>query len=92
MTFQSIELQSLQAYVHLKGQALSDFIEAQGWTEANGVVSIPVNKDNEAKTVVLAENIRFERKYTDHCSSVTWELGCYCALFNGCSFSSRYRC
>ncbi|KAK3828637.1 MAG: armadillo-type protein [Benniella sp.] len=61
MTFQSIELQSLQAYVHLKGQALSDFIQAQGWTETNGVVSIPVNKDNEAKTVVLAENIRFEQ-------------------------------
>ncbi|KAF9986345.1 hypothetical protein BGZ65_007927 [Modicella reniformis] len=65
MTFQSIELKNLQEYVHLKGQALSDFIKAQGWTETtNGdlnVISIPVNKDNEAKTVVLAENIRFEQ-------------------------------
>ncbi|KAG0246202.1 armadillo-type protein [Mortierella sp. GBAus27b] len=61
MTFQSIEIKNLQAYVRLQGQALSDFIKAQGWTEANGVVSIPINRDNEAKTVVLAENIRFEQ-------------------------------
>ncbi|KAF8930400.1 hypothetical protein BGZ58_008266 [Dissophora ornata] len=61
MTFQSIELESLQAYVHLKGQALADFVKAQGWTEANGVVAIPVNKDNEAKTTVLTENIKFEQ-------------------------------
>jgi translation initiation factor 3 subunit K len=61
MTFQSIETDNLGAYLHLKGQALSDFIKAQGWTESNGVVAIPVNKDNEAKTTVLTENIKFER-------------------------------
>jgi len=63
MTFQSIETANLGAYLHLKGQALSDFIKAQGWTESNGVVAIPVNKDNEAKTTVLTENIKFERKW-----------------------------
>ncbi len=62
MTFQSIELESLQAYLNLKGQALTDFIKTREWTEANGVVTIPVNKDNEAKTTVLTENIKFERK------------------------------
>ena len=62
MTFQSIELESLQAYLNLKGQALTDFIQTREWTEANGVVAIPVNKDNEAKTTVLTENIKFERK------------------------------
>ncbi|KAF9907485.1 hypothetical protein EC991_010865 [Linnemannia zychae] len=61
MTFQSIEADNLGAYLHLKGQALSDFIKAQGWTESNGVVAIPVNKDNEAKTTVLTENIKFEQ-------------------------------
>ncbi|KAG0210034.1 hypothetical protein BGX28_009710 [Mortierella sp. GBA30] len=61
MTFQSIELESLQAYIHLKSQALSDFIQQQGWTVASGVVTIPVNKDNEAKTTVLTENIKFEQ-------------------------------
>lgn len=62
MTFQSIEPANLKAYLHLDGQKFSDFVKAQGWTEANGVVSIPVNKDNEAKTTVLTENIKFERK------------------------------
>ncbi|KAF9574097.1 hypothetical protein EC968_007348 [Mortierella alpina] len=61
MTFQSIELVSLQAYLNLKGQALTDFIQTREWTEANGVVTIPVNKDNEAKTTVLTENIKFEQ-------------------------------
>jgi len=63
MTFQSIETENLGSYLHLKGQALSDFVKAQGWSEANGVVSIPVNKDNEAKTTVLTENIKFEREF-----------------------------
>lgn len=63
MTFQSIEADNLGAYLHLKGQALADFIKAQGWTESNGVVAIPVNKDNEAKTTVLTENIKFERTF-----------------------------
>lgn len=62
MTFQSIESANLKAYVNLDGQKFSDFVKAQGWTEANGAVSIPVNKDNEAKTTVLTENIKFERK------------------------------
>lgn len=63
MTFQSIELSSLESYLHLKGQALSNYIKSLGWTESSkGVVSIPVNKDNEAKTTVLTENIKFERK------------------------------
>lgn len=62
MTFQSIESANLKAYLNLDGQKFSDFVKAQGWTEANGVVSIPVNKDNEAKTTVLTENIKFERK------------------------------
>ena len=62
MTFQSIESANLKAYLHLDGQKFSDFVKAQAWTETNGVVSIPVNKDNEAKTTVLTENIKFERK------------------------------
>ncbi|KAG0210342.1 hypothetical protein BGX28_009394 [Mortierella sp. GBA30] len=61
MTFQSIESANLESYLHLKGQAFSDLVKAQGWTETNGVVSIPVNKDNEAKTTVLTENIKFEQ-------------------------------
>ncbi|KAF8947553.1 hypothetical protein BGZ47_008698 [Haplosporangium gracile] len=61
MTFQSIEAPILEGYLHLKGQAFLDFVKAQGWTEANGVVSIPINKDNEAKTTVLTENIKFEQ-------------------------------
>ncbi len=61
MTFQAIESANLEANLNLKGLALSEFVKAQGWTEARGVVTIPVNKDNEAKTTVLTENIKFER-------------------------------
>lgn len=62
MTFQSIKTSILESYLHLKGQSLSDFVKVQGWSEFGGVVSIPVNKDNEAKMTVLTEKIKFERK------------------------------
>ncbi|KAF9968005.1 hypothetical protein BGZ70_007202 [Mortierella alpina] len=62
MTFQLIESASLGANLNLKGEALSEFVKAEGWTEASGVITIPVNKDNEAKATVLTENIKFERK------------------------------
>ncbi|KAF9576759.1 hypothetical protein BGW38_008114, partial [Lunasporangiospora selenospora] len=60
MSFQSIEVPNLSSYLNLKDAALSEFIKAQGWTESSNTVTIPVNKDNEAKTTVLVENIKFE--------------------------------
>jgi hypothetical protein len=85
MTFQSIEAPILQGYVHLKGQAFSDFVKAQGWSEANGVVSIPINKDNEAKTTVLTENIKFERKGGGGEHTFLWlALECLCLVRSLC--------
>jgi len=62
MTFQVIESASLGAILNLKGEALSEFVKTEGWTEASGVITIPVNKDNEAKTTVHTESVKFERK------------------------------
>lgn len=81
MTFQSIEAPILEGYLHLKDQAFSDFVKAQGWTEANGVVSIPINKDNVAKTTVLTENIKFERKKLFLCfvlACLLYATFCFC--------------
>ena len=49
MTFQVIESASLGANLNLKGEALSEFVKTEGWTEASGVITIPVNKDNRPR-------------------------------------------
>ncbi|CAG8445582.1 6494_t:CDS:2 [Ambispora gerdemannii] len=67
ISYQSISADLLQAYFNL-GSAAGEpdeeflaFIKSLGWTESNGIVHIPVNKDNEAKPTVIRENIKFEQ-------------------------------
>lgn len=61
MSYQSISTSELQSYLALEGDAFQKFCESQHWTVSGQTVSIPINKDNEAKTVVVRENIKFEQ-------------------------------
>ncbi|KAI8369332.1 armadillo-type protein [Radiomyces spectabilis] len=61
MSHQVINSKVLQSYLALDGQSFNDFCAAQGWQVSGDVVTIPVNKDNEAKAVVITENIKFEQ-------------------------------
>ncbi|KAI9311722.1 armadillo-type protein [Dichotomocladium elegans] len=61
MSYQTIAAPVLQGYIGLAGTAFDAFCKEHQWTLENGVVSIPINKDNEAKTVVVRENIKFEQ-------------------------------
>ena len=43
------------------GDALDAYIAKLGWPQENGVVSVPVNPDNQIQASVVRENIQFNR-------------------------------
>ena len=64
-----VERGVLESWLQLHGQDFERFIiEICGWGIDNttggrgGIVTIPVNKENEAKGTVLRENVNFERR------------------------------
>lgn len=61
MTHQQISASLLQSYLDLQGDDFTSFVKEQSWEIKGDIVQIPVNKDNEAKTVVIRENIKFEQ-------------------------------
>lgn len=62
MSHQSINLPVLQSYLALKDQTkFAAFCEQQQWTQQGDLVLIPLNKDNEAKAIVVRENIKFDQ-------------------------------
>lgn len=61
MSYQTITAASLAANLGLTGDAFDKFCESQGWQKAGDLVQIPINKGNEAKAVVIRENIKFEQ-------------------------------
>ncbi|KAF7728430.1 hypothetical protein EC973_006108 [Apophysomyces ossiformis] len=61
MSHQSISSSVLASYLALSGAAFQKFCEEQQWQEKDGVVNIPLNKDNEVKAVVVRETIKFEQ-------------------------------
>lgn len=61
MSYQSINKSVLESYFALDGKAFEDFCAKHQWQINGNVVTIPVNKDNEAKSVEVRENIKFEQ-------------------------------
>ncbi|ORZ01255.1 armadillo-type protein [Syncephalastrum racemosum] len=61
MSYQAIKTTELQAYLALNGDAFNQFCAQKNWEIKDSSVLIPINKDNEAKTVVVRENIKFEQ-------------------------------
>ncbi|KAI9489831.1 armadillo-type protein [Zychaea mexicana] len=61
MSYQTIATSVLESYFALTGDAFKQFCEKHQWQLNGNTVSIPINEDNEAKTVVVRENIKFEQ-------------------------------
>ncbi|CAO3670324.1 unnamed protein product [Rhizopus stolonifer] len=61
MSYQTLTASTLVGYLGLKEDEFEKFCVNQGWEKRGDLVQIPSNKDNEAKTVVIGENIRFEQ-------------------------------
>jgi translation initiation factor 3 subunit K len=61
MSYQTISTNALEGNLGLTGDAFDAYCKEQQWEKNGDIVQIPVNKDNEAKTVVIRENIKFEQ-------------------------------
>jgi translation initiation factor 3 subunit K len=63
-TMQSVERAVLESWLNLNGEAFDKFVkEVCGWTVEGSSVSIPLNKENEARGTVVRENVKFDRKF-----------------------------
>ncbi|KAI9728328.1 MAG: hypothetical protein M1828_003728 [Chrysothrix sp. TS-e1954] len=53
----------LEDWLELKGKQFEKFVgDVCGWkVETSGMVKVPLNKDNEAKGVVVRENVKFDQ-------------------------------
>lgn len=58
-----IERGILEDWLELQGSGFDKFVgEVCGWkVESNGMVTVPTNKDNEAKGTVVRENVKFDQ-------------------------------
>lgn len=58
-----VERAVAEGWLNLQGPDFEGFVrEICGWgVDADGVVSVPVNKENEAKGTVVREEVRFEQ-------------------------------
>ena len=70
VSFQSISKDLLSQYLNLEAEELTAFVREQGWIETEDSVQVPVNKDNDARTTVIRENIRFERTHSKPCQLI----------------------
>ncbi|KAI9006664.1 armadillo-type protein [Phycomyces nitens] len=61
MSYQVISTSVLSSYLALTGDDLTKFCNEHQWQKKDDVVQIPINEDNEAKAVVVIENIKFEQ-------------------------------
>lgn len=61
MSYQTVNTSTLSGYIGLTGDAFDKFCTSQQWQKNGDVVQIPINKGNEAKTVVIRENIKFDQ-------------------------------
>ena len=57
-----ISRELLEGWLRLRGDSFDGFVKGVcGWTIEGEGVKIPLNKDNEAKTTITRENVKFDR-------------------------------
>ena len=59
---QNVERSLLEAWLNVKGDAFQRFVgEVCGWKIEGSTVVIPLNKENEARSTVVRENVKFDQ-------------------------------
>lgn len=63
-TMQSVDRAVLESWLSLSGEGFEKFVqEVCGWSIEGSKVTIPLNKENEARGTVVRENVKFDRKF-----------------------------
>lgn len=62
-SMQSVDRKVLESWLNIRGEQFEKFVsEICGWSIEGSEVSIPLNKENEARGTVIRENVKFDRK------------------------------
>lgn len=61
-SMQSVDKSLLESWLNVQDDRF--VTEVCGWTIEDGTVTIPLNKENEARGTVVRENVKFDRKFT----------------------------
>ena len=78
-----------EGWLNLRGREFESFVgEICGWGVDREVVTIPVNKENEAKGTVVREEVKFDREFLPLDCTV---LRCLWLLMTGVEFSRVIR-
>ena len=78
-----------EGWLNLRGREFESFVgEICGWGVDRKVVTIPVNKENEAKGTVVREEVKFDRELFPLDCTV---LRCLWLLMTGVEFSRVIR-
>lgn len=65
----------LEGWLELRGEAFGKFVgDVCGWKVEGETVKVPLNKENEAKGMVVRENVKFDRELS------SFDLGIRCPL------------
>lgn len=66
-----ISRELIEGWLNLAGDGFESFVKGScGWAIEGDVVKIPLNKENEAKTTVTRENVKFDREFAFPSASV----------------------
>lgn len=59
---QEVQREVLESWLNVRGQKFEGFVkDVCGWRiGGDGMVQVPLNKDNEARGTVVRENVKFE--------------------------------
>lgn len=59
-----VERNVLEGWLELSGDGFGKFVgDVCGWKVEGVIVKVPLNKDNEAKGLVVRENVKFDREF-----------------------------
>jgi len=61
ITFRSLQVSQLAHYLGLSETAAKDMAKVRDWQVNGDNIEVPVNADNEAKSVMITENIKLEQ-------------------------------
>jgi translation initiation factor 3 subunit K len=61
----------LESWLNTDGSDFDEFVANLGWKADGAKITVPMNKDNEAKGTVVRENVKFDRECFSTCHSLT---------------------
>lgn len=61
-SIREIDRRVLESWLDIKGENFDDFVKEEcGWSVETSKVTVPINRENEARGTVVRENVKFDQ-------------------------------